>query len=426
MIACEETIMSHITIKNEPGTLVKPGTDEVTVKPEHEHNMTTSFWSLTKAPTIKTEHPLINQTLLKAKDEVTDKYKYEQGDRLYVFSNTGNGDREDTSSVKDSGRYTSTEWFMDKDDNQDEMIKAEFEQPRDVMKTESDHGMVDQESELMICDVQTRRLLLPKETAESSFVNQGNIDGEAFKCHICGKAFTQKGSLEQHCYIHTGKKPFTRHVCGKSFTQNGNIITHSRIHTGEKPFKCEVCGKSFTSKGNLNKHSYVHSGEKPFECEVCGKSFTQNGSLRRHSRIHMGEKPFKCEVCGKSFTWKDSLNKHCYVHTGDKPFKCQVCGNLFIQRSDLAIHSRIHTGEKPFKCDVCGKSFARNSDHKQHSRTHTGEKPFACQVCGKSFIKNSNLTKHSQIHSHRGHLSVKCVESHLLRSVTTEDTVRSI
>ena len=348
LIESEDTIMSHFTIKNEPGPSVESGADEVTVKPEHEHNMIRSFWSLTTSPTIKTEHPVINQTLVNARDTMTVEYKCEQDeqdDRLDMFPNTSSG--KDASSVGDSGRYTSTMWLMDKDANQDEMIRAESERPRDVINIAPDHGMVDQEREPMIGGVRTRGILLPKRTAESSFVHHADVGGKRFKCH----------------------------VCGKSFTQNNILKTHSKIHTGEKAFKCEICGKSFTRNSSLRRHSQIHTGDKPFRCHVCGKSFAQNSDLTIHSQIHICEKPFKCEVCGKFFTRTSHLRKHSRTHTGEKPFKCQVCGKSFIRNDMLTEHSRIHTGEKPFECEECGKCFTQKSNLKQHTQTHTGGKP---------------------------------------------------
>ena len=399
MIAGEETGLSHITIKNEPGPSVESGAHEVTVKPEHGHNIITSFLSLTRGSTTKTEHPFINQTLVKEKDTMTVKYNCEldeQDDRLNMFSNTGNF--ENASSVRDSGSYTSTGWLMKNDANQDAMIRAESNQPKDVINIAPDHGMVNQERELMISDVRTIPILLPKRSTESSFV-QANIGAKRFKCHVCGKSFTENGNLAKHSRIHTGEKPFKCEVCGKSFTQNGTLKEHCKIHTGEKPFKCQVCGKSFTQNCTLKEHCKIHTGEKPFKCQVCGKSFTRNDNLMGHSQIHMDKKPYTCNICGKSFTQNNGLTRHSRIHSGEKPFACQVCGKLFLQKCSLTMHSRIHTGERRFQCEVCGKSFTQNSDLTNHSRIHSGEKPFACKVCGKSFTQNSHLRRHSQIHT---------------------------
>ena len=36
-------------------------------------------------------------------------------------------------------------------------------------------------------------------------------------------------------------------------------------HTGEKTFKCKICARQFSRKGSLKKHLRIHTGEKPVE-----------------------------------------------------------------------------------------------------------------------------------------------------------------
>ena len=439
----EETIMSRITIKNEPGTSVDPDTDKVAVKQELEHSMITDFWSHTKGSTFDTKHPLIFQTSVKVKDEITMNTECKQHDSFTTYSKINNS--ESTNSLETSEGYASSMvWLVHKDANQDNMGKAEFEHQRDAIKTESDHGMVDeesdviidvgtvspreesleflhvcqanmieteskpnsdriksesdhgivvQESELIISDVRT---VLPKEgTAESTLVHEQQGTDVSGRYRKIGRSIQDKpckfNKCERTCI------GFNCTICDKGFSCGSKSKKHLCVHNDGKSFQCQICGKSCPNKNELTRHSQAHTDEKPFKCHVCEKSFTRNYNLTVHSHLHSG-KPYKCQVCGKSFTRISDLTVHSRLHTGEKPFECQICGRSCRNNSELTRHSRIHTGEKPYKCHVCGKSFVRNSNLTVHSRIHTGEKPYKCQVCGKAFNRSSHLTRHSQIH----------------------------
>ena len=103
----EETIMSHITIKNEPGTSVVLG-DNVTAKAEHKHNVIRGSSSVTVGPVFETEHPLINKTSTRPKDEITVKDETFEHIQDTSFDKSSNNSNDKCShSEEDSNGYIS-------------------------------------------------------------------------------------------------------------------------------------------------------------------------------------------------------------------------------------------------------------------------------------------------------------------------------
>ena len=153
----EETVMRHITIKNEPGTSVVPS-EEVTVRSEHELNTSPSSCSLTEGAAGKTE--LINQTFIPVKGEITVKDEHIQYGSCDKDSNNSND--KCSHSIYDSSRDINTPYKVynvDKSIRKVNVMKVESERNQDEIKTESDYGMEEPESQLMITDVRT---LLPR------------------------------------------------------------------------------------------------------------------------------------------------------------------------------------------------------------------------------------------------------------------------
>ena len=398
----EETIMRRITIKKEPGTSVVPS-DGVSVCPEHDVNMIATSESLAEGSDFKTEHPLTNQTFFRVKDEIIMKDKFVQGENFDKLSD--NIDK-CSHSVPDSKPYASALWNIHHDASQ---VNVKAESERFQGETELEHGVADQESQLMITDVRTvlqredhvseLKITAPSEKETSSIFEdrgQGTLVNPMKDNNL--SCFANKA---QHltARIPTGEKPYKCKACGKLFALKHHLKRHHRIHTGEKPFKCQECGTAFADSGTLVTHNRIHTAEKPYKCSVCEKSFVKRSDLTTHNRIHTGEKPYKCSICAKTFAQSGTLATHIRIHTGEKTYKCSICEKSFVQSSDLTKHNRIHTGEKPYKCNICEKSFAQGRSLTNHKLIHTGEKPYKCKVCGSAFADSSKLRRHNQIHT---------------------------
>jgi len=105
---------------------------------------------------------------------------------------------------------------------------------------------------------------------------------ELFKCGVCGKVLSCRGSFERHSRMHTDANPFKCSYCPKTFRESCKKNVHERVHSGSKPYPCHQCSKSFRTATQRNVHQRSHTKEKPYTCEVCGKVFSQPYSVKIH------------------------------------------------------------------------------------------------------------------------------------------------
>lgn len=87
-------------------------------------------------------------------------------------------------------------------------------------------------------------------------------------------------------------------------------MRHLQIHSKAKEFRCEICQKIFSRKGSLIRHSVIHNNDKntTFECLKCGKVFGRKDNLITHQATHL--RTFPCCQCDQIFASKQNLTQH--------------------------------------------------------------------------------------------------------------------
>ncbi|XP_052745138.1 zinc finger protein OZF isoform X2 [Bicyclus anynana] len=177
--------------------------------------------------------------------------------------------------------------------------------------------------------------------------------GQSVKHHVCkecGAGFISPGLLKTHMFKHSDKKEFYCVECDKAFKSKGALKTHltsaaAHVNYSDRKLQCDHCGKRFGVTRDLEQHMYIHIGRRPFPCDQCEKGYSTSWALTRHKQYtHEGYKdPLKypCSVCHKIFALKKTHKAHMRIHTGERPYACSTCGATFVQSGALATHNKL-------------------------------------------------------------------------------------
>jgi len=100
------------------------------------------------------------------------------------------------------------------------------------------------------------------------------------KCQECPMKFNHPVALERHVALR-----HTNTICPECGEEVGvaRLKTHMRSkHTleSQKPYQCHLCNKGFSQKVSLEEHIYVHTGERPYNCPYCPERTFNNSSNR--------------------------------------------------------------------------------------------------------------------------------------------------
>nr|XP_031833468.1 gastrula zinc finger protein XlCGF57.1-like isoform X4 [Nomia melanderi] len=217
------------------------------------------------------------------------------------------------------------------------------------------------------------RIENPDETELVNKAKQMINDRVSYKCDTCKKViFTKRGFL-RHIRVHSDKRPCKCDLCGKSYRIEQDLARHIRdVHEGLKKYTCDICGRAFANKGTKDDHRRIHTGERPYACEHCPKMFRTLNSIYIHNRVHTDYKPHKCSYCNKYFRSRQRLTHHETTHTGIKAFPCEICGKTFSVKGEVVRHRAIHNEEKPFDC-ICGMKFGQKRYLRNHIKQHHKE-----------------------------------------------------
>ena len=196
-------------------------------------------------------------------------------------------------------------------------------------------------------------------------------------CTLCGSTFAVESARKQHMKLVHCERKVSCTKCNKMFKTKYHLKEHyERSHGGDKTkFLCTVCGKGFTNEGSLRTHELIHTTRpRKFPCNACGKAFMTVGMLKQHEIRHSSERPFTCSFCGRRFLRKADCLHHERRHTGEvpRPFKCETCDKAYESRWDLNEHKRSHTGERPYCCTLCPTTYVFGSKLKIHYREKHG------------------------------------------------------
>lgn len=176
--------------------------------------------------------------------------------------------------------------------------------------------------------------------------------------------------------------------------------THNKDRYKNRPtYYCSTCGKAYRDRGNLNQHEETHNRLQSYTCDICNKTYRTKNYIQTHMLSHTNEKNFICELCGRAFYSVSKLNTHNQIHQNLK-LQCDQCSKVFFTRYNLSKHKKTHTTDTRKKCKLCDNYFKSSNSYRTHMLLHTGIKKYACRYCDMAFAQSSGRRGHEKMRHH--------------------------
>ncbi|CAG9120089.1 unnamed protein product [Plutella xylostella] len=148
---------------------------------------------------------------------------------------------------------------------------------------------VDEDAFCAECGIQFRNRNVLK--AHLKFNKRHNGDDQLkYECDVCEKRTATKTAMQYHIEAeHLKLANYVCDICNKQFHAERPYKRHLREkHSSRVVVKsnvCHVCGKAFAHRKSLNEHMNRHTGLRPYECKICGATFGFHSALYTHNKL---------------------------------------------------------------------------------------------------------------------------------------------
>lgn len=192
------------------------------------------------------------------------------------------------------------------------------------------------------------------------------VQRPAYDCTLCGKMLSSQTAVANHIkWIHTDRKEFKCESCLKMFATVSCFEWFI-------PYPYHPISSSnffyYLQKGSLKEHCKIHSDIKQHICPICKKRYKTASTLTQHFDTHAGTE-YHCSECGLRLNSKRTLRQHYLKHSDVNKHTCEICKAQFKRTKAYKEHLiAVHTDIRAYACDWCDKTFTNGANCRKHKK----------------------------------------------------------